>query len=78
MSPDDEQEFSALWTKVWESLDVSRYSDSDYDDPLTMALNHPVQASSADAALMRLSQHQPTAASGLPNAVQHYFDTSRQ
>ena len=55
-------------------MDVSRYSDSDDDDPLTLALNHPV-GKLADAALTRLSKHQPTAGSGLPDAVQHYFAT---
>ena len=69
----EEKEFSALWTRVWESIDVSRYSHSDYDDPLTMALNHPV-GKLADAALIRLSEHQPRPARGLPGAVQPYFD----
>lgn len=70
----EEMEFSSLWTRVWGSMDVSRYSDSDYDDPLTMALNHPV-GKLAEAALIRLSKHQPIAASGLPDGVQHYFNT---
>ena len=69
----EEKEFSALWTKVWQSIDVSRYGDADDDDPLTMALNHPV-GKLAEAALMRLSKHQPTVDSGLPKPVQHYFN----
>ena len=73
LESDEEKGFSALWTRVWQSMDVSRHSDSDYDDPLTLALNHPV-GKLADAALVRLSKHQPTAAGGLPDAVQHYFD----
>ena len=74
LASNEEKEFSAVWTRVWQSKDVSRYSDGDYDDPLTMALNHPV-GKLADAALIRLSKHEPTDASGLPDAVQHYFDT---
>jgi len=69
----EEKEFNALWTRVWQSMDVSRYGDADDDDPLTMALNHPA-GKLAEAALMRLSKHRPTADSGLPNPVQHYFD----
>ena len=74
LESNEEKEFSALWTRVWQSMDVSHYSEADYDDPLTMAFNHPA-GKLADAALIRLSKHQPTVGGGLPNAVQHYFDT---
>ena len=73
LESNEETEFGALWTRVWQSMDVSRYSDADSDDPLTLALNHPA-GKLAEAALIRLSKHQPTTASGLPGPVQHYFD----
>lgn len=74
LESNEEREFSALWTRVWQSIDLDRYSDADFDDPLTMALNHPV-GKLAEAALARLSKHRPTTANGLPDSVQHYFDT---
>ena len=74
LESNEEKEFSALWTRVWQSMDVSGYNDTKFDDPLTMALNHPV-GKLAEAALIRLSKHEPSVASGLPDAVQRYFHT---
>ena len=74
LESNEEKEFSALWTRVWQSMDVSGYNDTKFDDPLSMALNHPV-GKLAEAALIRLSKHEPSVASGLPDAVQRYFHT---
>ena len=69
----EEAEFGVLWARVWRSIDHAQSSDDDFDDPLTVALNHPT-GKLAHAALTRLSKHQPKTGGGLPNPVEYYFD----
>lgn len=73
LGANDETEFRALWGRVWQSTRIGSGEDGDFDDALTTALNHPA-GKLAEAALIRLSKHQPTQAAGLPGPVKHYFD----
>ena len=69
----EETEFGVLWERVWQLIDHAQSGDQNFDDPLTVALNHPT-GKLAHSAITRLSKHQPQAGGGLPSAVRPYFD----
>ena len=68
-----ESEFAELWTRAWLTIGDTQTRDGDFDDPITAALNHPA-GKLAQAALTRLSKHEPTAGGGLPSPVKQYFN----
>ena len=67
-----ESEFRVLWEKTW--ISAASGVSIDNADPVTQALNH-VSGKLAEAAIFRLSKHEPLAQSGLPSSVRFYFDT---
>ena len=67
-----ESEFRVLWEKTWNGAATGVSIDN--ADPVTQALNH-VSGKLAEAAIFRLSMHEPLAQSGLPSSVRFYFDT---
>ena len=70
---DREQEWGALWARVWSGVDKTKPPIGDLDDLLTEALNHPAGIL-AEAALARLWKYEQENAEGLPPAVRPYFD----
>lgn len=67
-----ESEFRVLWEKTW--INAANGIGIDNADPVTRALNH-VSGKLAEAAIFRLSKHEPLPQSGLPSSVRFYFDT---
>lgn len=67
-----ESEFRVLWKKTW--IRAASGVSIDNADPVTRALNH-VSGKLAEAAVFRLSKHEPLPQSGLPSSVRFYFDT---
>ncbi len=70
--PCREGEFVTLWRKVWRGMKEAA-PDTNMDDPLTNALNHPA-GKLAEAMLARMRQHQPEADAGIPEALRGCFD----
>lgn len=65
-----ESEFRVLWQKTW--LSASSGVGIDNVEPVTRALNH-VSGKLAEAAVFRLSKHEPLPQSGIPSSVRFYF-----
>ena len=67
-----ESDFRVLWRRTW--ISTASGSSIGNADPVTRALNH-VSGKLAEAAIFRLSKHEPLPQSGLPSSVRFYFDT---
>lgn len=67
-----ESEFRVLWERTW--ISAASGGSIGNADPVTRALNH-VAGKLAEAAIFRLSKHEPLPQSGLPSSVRFYFDT---
>ena len=71
---DREPEFAVLWARAWRI--PGRRAPPELavaEEPLDQALNDPA-GKLADAALARLSKHQPQIGEGLPEPLRPYFD----
>ena len=68
-----ESDFKTFWELVWTNRGSGIFSKQDFNDPLTIALNHTV-GKMAEAALTRLVMRKPEAGEGLPEDVRLYFD----